>query len=313
MGREERYNGAMSEYDQGDVESIKETLGPLVDISGVAAEKNIEKINHLAFELYKESSILVGLIGGMAESPDEKLTGVPRNQAICVGLVMRIAKLMLGVVQLSATRNRGEIVQTLNRCIMEPAVNLEFLVTMDEDEHYNRFVSYSFGPERELYDLINANIKEADGAIKPIETRMLESIAEKCRISGVNIDEVPVKHQEWATNMRERLKAINRANLYTSYRTLSHSIHGTWMEMLMHNLDHDAATGLFKPHPDLLDVDARLLLPIARLVLEAVEKYIKRFFTPIPEARYMVHRIETQLARIIEVDSAHESLYSASQ
>ena len=313
MRREERYNGAMSEYDQGDIESIKEALGPSVDISGVAAEKNIEKINHLAFELYKESSVLAGLIGGMAESPDEKLTGVPRNQAICVGLVIRIAKLMLGVTQMSATRNRGEIVQTLNRCIMEPAINLEFLVTMNEDEHYDRFVAYSFGPERELYDLINANIKEAGGAVKPIETRMLESIAEKCKTSRVNIDEVPLKHREWATNMRERLKAINRANLYTSYRTLSHSIHGTWMEVLTYNLDYDAATGLFKPHPDLLDVDARILLPIARLVLEAVEAYFKRFFTPIPATRYVVHRIETQIGRIVEVDAAHEKLYSAGQ
>src|SRR5438270_11441483 len=102
----------MSVYDQSNIQSIEEMLGPSVNINGVAAETDIEKINFLAFELYKESSTLMSLIGSMAESPEEKITGVPRNQAICVGLVVRIAKLMLGVVQLSATRNRGEVIQT---------------------------------------------------------------------------------------------------------------------------------------------------------------------------------------------------------
>jgi hypothetical protein len=301
----------MSEYDQSDIKEIIEILGERVDISSIPGERDIEQINSTAFELYKESSILLNLIASMAESPEEKVHGVPRNQAICVGLIIQIAKLMLGVVQLSATRNRGEVVQALNRCILEPAINLQFLVTMDTAEHYDRFVSYSFGPERELYDDIKSNIEKAGGAVKPIETRMLESIAEKCRISNVNIDEVPVKHQEWATNMRERLKAIDRARSYITYRSLSHSIHGSWMQILQYNLDYDGATGLFKPHPHMLNVDARILLPIATVVLDAVRTYIMKFFTPIPAARYVVGRIENLVERIFEVDAAHERLYSA--
>jgi hypothetical protein len=300
----------MSGYDSCDIQSIKEYLGDSVDITRASVEKDIGEINRLAFELYKESSILVTLVGSMVESPEEKIHGVPRNQAICVGLLICIAKLMLGVVQLSATRNRGEVVQTLNRCILEPAINIEFLVTMDAAEHYDRFVAYSFGPERELYDDINSNIEKAGGTIKPIETRMLASITEKCTISNVKIDEVPVKHQEWATSMRKRLEAIDRARLYISYRMMSHSIHGSWMDALLHNLDYDDASGLFKPHSEMMDVDSRALLPIARVVLEAAETYIKKFFTPILGARYVVDRIETQIQRIIEADAAHERLYS---
>ena len=78
--------------------------------------------------------------------------------------------------------------------------------------------------------------------------------------------------------MRERLKAIDRANLYISYRTLSHSIHGTWMELLANNLDYDEVTRLFKPHPGMENVDARILLPIAKLTLEAANAYIYKFF-----------------------------------
>jgi hypothetical protein len=300
----------MSAYDPSDIQGIKEYLGDSVDITPASVETDIEEINRLAFELYKESSILVALIGSMAESPQQKVRGVPRNQAICVGLLIRIAKLMLAVVQLSATRNRGEVVQTLNRCILEPAINIEFLVTMDAAEHYDRFVAYSFGPERELYDDINSNIEKAGGAIKPIETRMLGSITEKCRISNVKIDEVPVKHQEWAASMRKRLQAIDRARLYISYRMMSHSIHGSWVDALLHNLDYDDATGLFKPRPEMMNVDSRVLLPVARVVLEAAQAYIMKFFTPIPGARYVVDRIEAQIQRMIEVDAVHERLYS---
>ena len=301
----------MSEYEPTDFEGIREMIGPSVDISKAGAETEIEEINRLAFELYKESSILLTIVGNIVESSDDEVVGVPRNQAICVGLVIHISKLMLGVVQLASAGNRSEIIQTLNRCIMESAVNLTFLVMMNEDEHYDRFVAYSFGPERELYELINANILKNGGSIKPIETRMLRSIAEKCTISGVNIDEVPIKHREWATNMRERLKAIGRADLYTGYRILSHSIHGTWMELLANDLDQDSKTGLFKPHPDLANVDARILIPIARLVLDAASLYIKQFFTTIPAARFVVTRIETQIVRLTEVDAAHERIYSA--
>src|SRR5579859_2079467 len=114
----------MNRYINGDIQQIEDMLGPPVDIKGITEQRNIDAINNLAFELYKETSILAALIGSMAQSDHEKLVGVPRNQAICVGLIIRIGKLMLGVVQLSAAGNRAEVVHTLNRCIMEPAINL---------------------------------------------------------------------------------------------------------------------------------------------------------------------------------------------
>jgi hypothetical protein len=153
----------MTEYEDSDIQGIEEMLGPPVDISGVTEQKTIQVINSLAFDLYKEAGIVTGLIGNIVETNQENASGIPRNQAICVGLIIRISKLMLGVIQLSAVRNRGEIVQTLNRCILEPAINLEFLVTVNQPEHYDRFVAYSFGPERELYDDIQKNIKAAGG------------------------------------------------------------------------------------------------------------------------------------------------------
>jgi hypothetical protein len=116
----------MDGYEEGNLEQIQEELGPPVDISGAYSEQHIENINALGFELYKEAAILVGFTGHLVESTANDKVGLERNQAICVGLVIRIAKYMLVVLQLCADRNRAEVVHALNRCITEPAINLEF-------------------------------------------------------------------------------------------------------------------------------------------------------------------------------------------
>jgi hypothetical protein len=108
------------------------------------------------FELYKEAVSVVNLA---AHLPDEAAVvkgGWPRNRAICAGLMIRIAKFMLVVTQLSAKRDRGEVVHALNRSIMESAINLEFLVNANDDGYFDQFVKLSLGAERELYDAIHA-------------------------------------------------------------------------------------------------------------------------------------------------------------
>lgn len=115
-------------------EVIEEMLLPRVEIDGIASEKNIEKVNEIAFELYKEAASVVNFVAHLA--PEEG--GWPRNQAICGGLMIRIFKLMLVVTQLSAKRDRGEVVYLLNRSIMESAVNLEFLVRKNDDKIFDR-------------------------------------------------------------------------------------------------------------------------------------------------------------------------------
>jgi hypothetical protein len=302
----------MADYIPGDVEALKEMLGPAVDISEASTETNIKEINYLASVLYRESAILMTAIGSIVEGGGSGV-GLPRNQAICAGLIIHTSKLMTGVVQFLATIKSGALIQALNRGIFEASTNLQFLITKDDNEYYDRFVAYSFGPERELYEDINAEIERNNGAVLPIEERMLKSIAAKCQMSGVNIDEVPAKHREWATNMRERLKAINMPGLYNTYRLLSHSIHVTWIELLSSDIEQDAATGLFKPRLMHKNVDARILTPVAVFVLRGAALYLQHFFKPISPVSLLLERIEKQTARLIEIDNIHERLYSARQ
>jgi hypothetical protein len=68
---------------------------------------------------------------------------------------------MVAVLEPTAKANRGEVVMALNHSIYESATNLRFLLLLKNDpKTYDEFVRTSLGPERELFDQIQANIKQ---------------------------------------------------------------------------------------------------------------------------------------------------------
>src|SRR5205823_6304992 len=139
-------------HEPADNEELNGLLGEVVDISSAKSTTDINHINGVMFELYKETATVLAVIAHMYESEDGT-GGLKRNQAICAALLIRIVKFMTAVMQLSAKDKRREVVFVLNRCMLESAATLEFLVTKNSDHHYNQFIEQSLGPERELYDV----------------------------------------------------------------------------------------------------------------------------------------------------------------
>lgn len=294
---------------EGTPEVISEMLSPRVGIDRIAGETDPEKINEVAFELYKEALSVVNLTAHLLDDGANAEGGWPRNQAICAGLMIRISKFMLVVTQLSATGNRAEVVHALNRSIMESAVNLEFLVRINDVKFFDQFVRFSLGPERELYDVIQANIAARHGEIWPIEQRMLESINDVCQISGVKIEEVNRKYGDWGGGVREGLKALGKEQQYVAVQRIpSHAVHGTWVDLYKNHLKRDSENGVFRPQPNFKFVDERVLGPIAIFVLEATQPYLERFFWRIPETGHLLVRIDDLRNRILETGSLHERL-----
>lgn len=297
------------ELTESTTQNLHEMIGPPVGITGVKNETDIEKVNALAFELYKEARAVVHVIACLLDDAAAKKGGWPRNQAICAGLMIRISKFMLVVTQLSATRNRADVVFALNRSIMESAINLEFLVSTNEDKFFDQFVEFSLGPERELYDQIQANIAERSGQVLPIEKRMLDSINDVCQGSGVKIEEVNQKYGDWGGGVKERLKALNKEKQYVGVQRLpSHAVHGSWVDLYKHHLAYNANAGVFEPDTDFSLVDARVLAPIATLVLEAAKPYLERFFSTVPETTSLLQRITDLAERLMQTDARHEEL-----
>jgi hypothetical protein len=292
-------------------ETVQRTLGPSFRINGIGGESDVEEVNAAAFELYKEAGKVVSFAANLLDEAASAKGGWPRNQAICAGLIIRISKFMLVVVQLSAKRNRAEVVSALNRSIMESAINLEFLASTNDDKFFDQFVKFSLGPEKELYDVIQAKIAARSGKVLPIEERMLKSINNVCQASAVKIEDVDRKYGDWGGGIKERLKALNKEELYLALQRIpSHAVHGTWVDLIMNDLEHDSKTGVFRPHPEFSLVDARLLGAPAIFALEATKRYLERFFSGIPECKLLLERIDDLEHRIREAHRIHEELLS---
>jgi Family of unknown function (DUF5677) len=293
----------------GSASALSERLSSRVEIGGIAGETDSETINSVVFELYKEAWSVVNLAAHLLDEAASINGGWHRNQAICAGLMIRICKFMLVVTQLSAKGDRAEVVSALNRSIMESAINLEFLVNKNDDKYFEQFVKFSLGPERELYDIIEANVATRGGEVWPIERRMLESINKVCQASGVKIGDVNRKSGDWGGGLRQRLKALDKEEQYVGVQRIpSHTVHGTWVDLYLNHLEHDTQTDVFSPNPTFSRVDARSLGPIAMFVLEATEPYLERFFAGIPETQLLLDRLDDLWNRILDAGAVHERL-----
>ncbi|HYM76233.1 MAG TPA: DUF5677 domain-containing protein [Candidatus Dormibacteraeota bacterium] len=300
------------EFDELTQERFEEMLGPPVSVDGIDQETDDGRIDGIVFELYKEAACVVSVTAHLLDDSASAKGGLSRNQAICAGLLVRITKLMLVVTQLGATGNRSEPVMVLSRCIMESAVNLEFLAHKNEDRFYDQFVKLSLGPERELYDQIRGNIVARNGVMLPIESRILSRIENLCRVSGVKITDVDRKPGDWGGGVRERLKALGKEHRYVSMqRTPSHAVHGTWVDLFTSHLEYNATTATFAPDTTFAVVDSRALGPIARLVLEAVCGYLDKFFAHTTPYGVIKARLDDLQARLWIADNMHEKLYGA--
>jgi hypothetical protein len=282
-------------------------LGEPVPVSpqilNACAEKG--EFTQLAFELYKEAGIVVATCSHLSLGSGACEPSLSRNQAICAGLLVRLTKFMVAVTQLASSDDRGEVITALTRSILESGTNLRFLLRRNEARFFDQFVAFSLGPERELYDIIQRNVSERDGHVLAIEERMLRSIDRTCRLSGANIQDVNPRMGDWGGGLRNRMEALGEGDFYVgAQRIASHAVHGTWVDLLLNHLRE--ADGGFAPDPTWTPVQPQLLLPIARLVLESAEAYVRWFVGDVPEVQPLYQRIGNLCERLALVDAAHE-------
>jgi hypothetical protein len=261
------------------------------------------QFTELAFNLYRETGRVLSVCAySYMGQPGSKMT-LKLEQAICAGLLVRIVKFMVAVVQLGDQADRGEVILALNRCITESAVNLRFLVLKGG---YEEFIKSGLSVERELHDLIVSNIKARGGGVLPIETRMLESIQRTFDRSGYKLQDVNARFQPWGGGMRKRLSDIGWAEAHVSIERIpSHAVHGTWVDLLLHHLK--LADEGFAPDPTWLSIDTRYLIPVCLVVLEAARDYLTAFLGDIAGLQPLYERIDNLKERILRVFEAHEA------
>jgi hypothetical protein len=284
--------------------SLDEMIGAPFDISNLDC-RSASDLSRGAFELYKETLGLVNVAASVYVGDGEGEYVLARNEAIAVGLLVRLSKFMMVVLQLSAADERGDVVFALNRCVIETATNLMYLLFKNDASVYDQFVLSSFGPERELFETIRKNMSDR-GEELPIETRMLASINDACTKADLKIEEVHRRQVDWAGNARTRLRELGREDAYAGLqRVPSHAVHGTWMDLYKRHLKEK--DGKFAPDFDWSPVDARLLSPVAIWVLDAVGLYISNWQDKEPALQPIMTRCANLHDRLCTVDEWHEA------
>ena len=259
---------------------MESLLGPRVEVTDDVLEacQANDQFGALVYELYKETVRLVCASSGAYFGNGDDTIKLDRNQAICAGLMVRIFKYMLSVVKLCSDVEHGESVQALNRCIIESAVNLRYLLHKDDAAVYDRFVKSSLAAERELYDFIQENIKARGGEEFLVEQSMLRSIMEVCKQSGVKPEEVDMKAGSWGGSFKDRLIALGYDwPAYTALERIpSHAIHGDWVDLFKNHLLYSSYG--YEPNYDHLTTDGELLSPVSIFVVDAALEYLDKYF-----------------------------------
>ena len=282
---------------------IIKLAGPPVEVTGDILDscRSNNEFGHLFFELYKEATSLIRISTGVRIQYSNTRVAFNLDQAICVGLMVRIYKFMTSVIKLSSGIEHADVIQALNRCIIESAVNLQYLlVKHDDTDIFGRFVTTSLTGERVLYDIINENIKSRGGKQLKIEQGMLISISETCNLSGVSIEDIDFKSRNWDGNFRDKLKTLNLEDAYVSFQMMpSHAVHGDWVDLIKHHLLPSG--GGFEPNYNWNHTDGVLLGPVALFVIDAAREYLTTYFNDLDTGP--VHeRLDSLQERLLRVE-----------
>ena len=290
---------------------VHQYLTEIVPVTDEEIKKCVEagSFMPLAFELFKEAGSILVIVSNAYLSYYDKPPVMSRNQAILAGMITRIYKLMISILQLTVPDERGEVIMILQRCILETVINILFLIHHNDEELFDSFVKLSLAPERELYNIIMKRIDARDGASLPIEERMLSTIERLCKNSDLSIEEVSPKYKQWGGSFPDKLEALNMKEAYVALQRIpSHTVHGSWADLLMHHIE--PVEGGFRPNTEWRRVDERMYTSTSLLALDAAYEYLSHIFQETPEVMPLYKRIDDLQERIRRVDTAHEQWLS---
>lgn len=159
---------------------------------------------------------------------------INKDEAVLAGNLIRLSKLNTSFLQ-NICECKMEICCIINRCIAETAINLKYILSEGEDRVKRNYIKNSLITEKELWGIIINNVKDRDGDILPIETRMKESIMNSFDSSDFEIEEVQ-RSSKWKT-LKSRADIVAGEMFYSVYYGISsHSVHGNWQDILVNNL-----------------------------------------------------------------------------
>jgi hypothetical protein len=280
-----------------------ERIRPLTDADlpapyhvDLAALKTQSDYGEAAFELLKESSLLVGLlVGCVGPAPFQ------RNEAIRRGLIKRLG--LLGKSLLSdICHNSGYQQSQISRQIIEAVGNYFYLADDDgSGSRYDAYIENSLAEEKASMAIVSKQIKERGDDPMPIEKRMRRSIERMASAAGMDYNQIPGKGKiDWpgAVRLLEDLSPV----AYMPYRTGSNALHAGWSTLLLQDIEQvgEGFSLNKRTEPAVQPMTAAGLIGA-----EAALYYLDQDGSD-AEQHWFSDRLAVVAKRIQELDEAHE-------
>ena len=244
------------------------------------SETEIKKFNNenqfmdAYVELLKQTIALLQLI--VRDRYHEGKEGIPRkikrDEAIIGGNISRLIKLNISFLE-NICNGKLEICFILTRCIAETAINVQYMLIEGEERVLKNYIKHSLIIEKELWNTIKENVNERDNKKLHIEERIQKSIEKSFLSSDFDISDVN-RSSKWKS-IAKRAKVVAGEQFYSIFYGLSsHSIHGNWQDILMHNLSQEENEEFKiylkwnKPRPPIMDGAIGLNLLLTKMFVE---------------------------------------------
>ncbi|MYH67238.1 MAG: hypothetical protein F4152_01275 [Dehalococcoidia bacterium] len=213
---------------------------------------------------------MIALIDGVIRlSPDEW----DREQAIRVGLLLRIRRFLKAILCLRNYEDTGEAMFALSRLVMESAMNLRYLLFKDDPEMYAVFVTSALRADVDLLDEVEENIRQRGGTDEmPIEKRMKSSVLRYVQDSGTTLEDVRSSPKGWGPSYRERLREMGVNDAYLYIQSIpSSAVHGDWSSLFRFHIGRREG-GYGRSQPESIRMDG-LLNPLVAVTCGVIVDY----------------------------------------
>lgn len=276
-----------------------------VDIEEIKKFNSGDQFMSLAVELFKEVNQITALLSCTYRlDQDGNPRKWTRNEAILGGLMVRIAKLQLALLD-QTCQKRLEIAYLICRCLEESLINLRYLLQRDNDDLFDEYIEYSLREEKRLLNRIQKNITKR-GYELPIESRMISSINRAFKISSFLPEQVnETKWKPWGEKIYERSKSIGWKDLYFALFSLpSHTVHGNWQDLITYHLEYKK--GEFSPKIKWTHPEPQLLFTAALLSADSNKLYLNEIIQECPDKDQVNNLLDDIILRVRMADELHE-------
>jgi hypothetical protein len=229
---------------------------------------------------------------------------IGKEDAVLGGNLVRLLKLNTSYLQ-NICEGKSEICFILSRCIAETYINVKYMLIEGEERVKRNYIKNSLITEKELWQTIKSNIIDRKSGALNIEKRMQISIENSFDASDFEIDDVN-RSSKWKS-IKSRADYVAGEMFYSVYYgTTSHSIHGNWQDILIHNLEKSG--NQFKLNMDWNTPKPQMLEGPIFFNLDLLKIFTQKELPEYPHSNIIESNYETLLKYQYSLNENHEIL-----